>query len=130
MKNYLGRSIILVENYDDAAQFYQTNFDFIPLFDVTTDVGQRFLHVGTEPTDSLGIWFLKAEGKEQRDRVGNQTGAQPTLVIYTTDLNQLYNRLTKNKVRIKSTPITTPEYAFFHCYDLYGNELVIVELDE
>ena len=130
MKNYLGRIILLIEDYEEAADFYAKNFDFKKIFDLTTDVGQRFLHMGNDPTDSLGIWFLKAESAEQRKRVGDQTSGQPTMVIYTTDLAALYQKLKDNKVRIKVEPVYTPGYYFLHCFDLYGNEIVVVEIRE
>lgn len=129
MKNHLGRLILLVEDYEPALQFYQKNFEFETLFDITTSVGQRFLHIGTNSTNAMGIWFLKAEGKEQKERIGKQTAGQPTLVIYTTSLSELYDKLKHNNVRIKMEPVLTPQYNFFHCYDLYGNEIVVVELN-
>jgi hypothetical protein len=130
MKNYLGRIIILIEDYEKAALFYEENFGFKKMFDVTTDVGQRFLHMGNDPLDTLGIWFLKADTKEQKERIGNQTGGQPTMVIYTTALEEQYQKLKENNVKIKIAPVLTPGYNFLHCLDLYGNEIVVVEIKE
>ena len=42
MRNYLGRIVLLVEDYEKSANFYEKNFGFTRFFDVTTDVGQRF----------------------------------------------------------------------------------------
>jgi hypothetical protein len=84
--------------------------------------------MGSDPIDSLGIWFLKAEGKDQKDKIGKQTGGQPTLVIYTTSLQELYEQLVQNEVKIKVEPVITPGHSFLHCFDLYGNEIVVVEL--
>ncbi|WP_069659151.1 VOC family protein [Arcticibacter eurypsychrophilus] len=128
MKNYLGRIILLIEDYEEAASFYEKNFGFKKMFDVTTDAGQRFLHMGSDPLDTLGIWFLKADTKEQKERIGNQTSGQPTMVIYTTSLEELFKKLKDNNVKIKVAPVLTPEYKFFHCLDLYGNEIVAVEI--
>ncbi|GAA0893119.1 VOC family protein [Fulvivirga kasyanovii] len=129
MKNQIGRMVILVEDYDQALNFYQSNFGFNILHDVTTDVGQRFLHIGTGKTDALGIWFLKADGKKEKERIGSQTAGQPALVIYTDTLKELYNKLKDNGVKMKTELVITPEYKFFHCFDLYGNEIVVVQLD-
>jgi predicted enzyme related to lactoylglutathione lyase len=128
MKNYLGRMIVLVEDYDQAFTFYSKNFGFEKIFELTTDVGQRFLHIGSGGTGEAGIWFLKAEGKLQQSKVGSQTGEQPAMVIYTSNLHALYMQLSNNGVRIKTEPVITPGYSFLHCYDLYGNEIVVVEL--
>ena len=128
MKNYLGRVVLLVDDYEKASSFYENNFGFVRLFDVATDVGQRFLHIGPESKKEMGIWFLKAEGSEQKERIGNQTIGQPTLVIYTDDLEAQYNKMLANNVKIKVEPVTTPEYSFFHCYDSSGNELIVTQL--
>lgn len=126
MKNLIGRMILLVDDYEHACEFYEKNFGFKKIFDQSTSVGQRFLHVGDE--NGMGIWFLKADSQVQNQRVGNQTGEQPLMVIYTTDIAQLLHRLKNNKVQIKNDMVQTPEYKFFHCLDLYGNEIVVVEL--
>ncbi len=130
MKNYPGRMILLIEDYEKARSFYENNFGFKKIYDVTTDAGQRFLHMGSDSTDKFGIWFLKAESKEQKERIGNQTAGQPTLVIYTTSLDLLNKKLNENQVKIKVPPVLTPEYKFLHCLDLYGNEIVVVEIKE
>jgi predicted enzyme related to lactoylglutathione lyase len=127
MKNYLGRIILLVDDYEKAAAFYEANFGFKRIFDVTTDVGQRFLHMGNEQ-DQSAIWFLQAEGKDQKERIGNQTAGQPTMVMYTDNLEEMHQRLLANNVKIKVPPVTTPEYSFLHCYDVFGNEIIVTEL--
>ncbi len=128
MKNTLGRIILLVDDYEQSAAFYEENFGFSRVFDVTTDVGQRFLHLGHQGEDNAGIWFLKAEDKAQRERIGNQTAGQPTLVIYTSNLQELYGRLKNKGVKIKTEPVISPDYSFLHCFDHDGNEIVVVEL--
>jgi predicted enzyme related to lactoylglutathione lyase len=76
----------------------------------------------------MGIWFLKAEGKAQKERIGNQTAGQPAMVVYTNDLSAQYEKMLANDVKIKVEPVKTPEYNFFHCYDSSGNELIVTEL--
>ncbi len=128
MKNHLGRMILLVDDYEKAANFYAENFGFTKIFDVTTDAGQRYLHMGGDSAETMAIWFLKAETKDQKDRIGDQTAGQPTMVIYTSGLEETYQKLKSNGVRIKVEPVLTPGYKFFHCLDQCGNEIVVVEL--
>lgn len=126
MRNSIGRIIILVDDYDKASAFYEQNFGFKKIFNLTTSVGKRFLHIGNDT--GVGIWFLKADTPEQQQRIGNQTAQQPLMVIYTSDIEKLYHHLKSNKVTIKNEIVSTPEYKFLHCLDLYGNEIVVVEL--
>lgn len=130
MKTSLGRAIVLVENYDEAFRFYEANFSCKKIFDATTPAGQRYLHISFSDDDDTGIWFLKAEGPDQKNMVGKQTGGQPTLVIYTDDIDELYKRVRGNGVRIIEALVSTADSKFFHCLDLYGNRLTIVELPE
>tara|TARA_Y100001949_G_scaffold14686_1_gene10636 strand:+ start:653 stop:1045 length:393 start_codon:yes stop_codon:yes gene_type:complete len=129
MQNKMGRAVLLTCDYEASAAFYEKVFGFERLFDMTTNEGQRFLQLG-DKASNVGIWLLKAEGKEQEARVGNQTAGQPTLVIYTEDLDQLYQNMKKLQVEIKVAPVTGPEYHFLHCFDHDGNEIVVVELIE
>lgn len=77
MKNYLGRIILLLEDYEKAASFYEENFGFIKMFDVTTDVGKRFLHMGAGPLDTLGIWLFKS-GHQRTKRADWQSNKRTT----------------------------------------------------
>ncbi|MEQ8881661.1 MAG: VOC family protein [Cyclobacteriaceae bacterium] len=129
MQNKIGRTIILIRDYETSAAFYEKVFGFERIFDMTTQEGERFLQLGDKATN-VGIWLLKAEGKEQETRVGNQTAGQPTLVIYTEDLDQLYQNMKKYQVKIKVEPVAGPEYDYLHCFDHDGNEIIVVELKE
>ena len=82
------------------------------------------MHIGFDTADAIGIWFLKGDSA----RIGNQTSGEPTFVMYTNTLDALYQKLLKNGVKIKLKPVYTDAYCFFHCYDLYGNEIIVTEL--
>ncbi|MDN5200555.1 VOC family protein [Fulvivirgaceae bacterium BMA10] len=128
MKIQLGRVVILVDDFDQALHFYQTNFFCHTIFDNTTPEGKRYLHIGFSKKDSIGIWFLKAESDEQEDKVGKQTAGQPTVVLYTEDIEKLYTHVKGNGVKIVEKLVEVPGSKFFHCLDLYGNRITVVEL--
>ncbi|MFZ6011956.1 MAG: VOC family protein [Bacteroidota bacterium] len=126
MKISLGRVVILVHDYDEALAFYSSALNCIRLYDMTADNGQRFLHLGFEG-EPAGIWLLKAATPEQLQRVGKQTHG-PALVLYTDSFEDLHRQLVAHKVRVTKGPVVEPEYKFLHFLDLYGNEIVLVEL--
>lgn len=128
MTSRLGRFVILVNDYNDALNFYQKAFGATVWFDKTTEAGQRFLHIGFSKTDSAGIWFLQATGEESQRKVGRQTGGEPLLVVYTDNLRGVYDNLLELEARISREPVFDPDYSYLHCLDLYGNEIVVVEL--
>ncbi|MEO6695621.1 MAG: VOC family protein [Ignavibacteria bacterium] len=127
MELSLGRIILLVNDYDEAFEFYERVLMCKKFFDITEN-SKRFLHIGLNANDKAGIWFVKADSEEQKNHVGNQTAGQPVFVIYTDSLNDLYDHLLKERVEIVREPVETPEYKFFHFLDLYGNEIVMVEM--
>jgi predicted enzyme related to lactoylglutathione lyase len=128
MHTKLGRVVILVNDYDEAYQFYEANFFCKKIFDSTTPEGQRFLHIGFTENDGTGIWFLKADIEDPKTTVGKQTSGQPTLVIYTDDCNGLYTHVRNSGVTITEKLVSTTDSKFFHCLDLYGNRITVVEL--
>jgi len=127
MELSLGRIILLVNDYDEAFEFYEKKLKCKKFFDITENE-QRFLHIGFNANDKAGLWFLKAQTDEQKSRVGNQTAGQPMFVIYTDSLQEFYNHLINENVKIVREPVDIPEYKFFHFLDLYGNEIVMVEM--
>ncbi|MDN5216689.1 VOC family protein [Fulvivirgaceae bacterium BMA12] len=128
MKIELGRVVILVENYDLALDFYQKALGCHIIFDQTTPEGKRYVHVGFKKKDTTGLWFLKAETEEELKQVGHQTLGQPMMVLYTNDLEKVYQRLKDNQVKISKQPVVSPGYKFLHFLDLYGNEIIMVEM--
>jgi predicted enzyme related to lactoylglutathione lyase len=128
VKTSLGRIVILVHDYDKAFAFYQQNFACTKIFDSMSPTGQRFLHISFSQDDDIGVWFLKAEGPEQEAAVGKQTAGQPTLVIYTQKIEVLFQHVQQNGVTLVGTLVSSETSKFFHCLDLYGNRLTVVEL--
>lgn len=123
----LGRVVVLVRDYDEAYQFYQKAFGCHKMYDETRPDGQRFLHIGFGKNENNGIWFLRAS-EASESRVGNQTSGEPLLVLYTSDIFPLYDYIRESGVEINEELKITPKSKFFHCMDLYGNRIVIVEL--
>jgi predicted enzyme related to lactoylglutathione lyase len=107
---------------------HSKNFYCKKIFDETSENGQRLLHIAFSHDDKVGVWFLKADGESQKKLVGRQTGGQPMLVIYTDDVEELYYHVQGNGVQIAQTLSIARESKFFHCLDLYGNRLTVVEL--
>lgn len=125
MKTKLGRAVLLVDNYDEALAFYQRMFNCKVLFDETKD--RRYLHIGFSSDTNTGVWLLEDESVGENRRVGNQTNGHPTLVIYTDDVEGLYSHVSRNGVNIITPLNKLGSSRFFHCEDLYGNKLTIVQ---
>lgn len=124
----LGRFVLLVHDYDEARHFYCDKLGFEVIFDEETPEGQRFLHVGLPDQDSIGIWFMEPTSDEELIRVGKQTGRQPAMVLYTDDCRKESDRLMKQGIRFRRKPYESPEHISAHFEDVYGNEIILVQL--
>ncbi len=128
MKTDLGRVVILVNDYDEAFEFYKENFNCKKFFDITQFDGKRYLHISFGGESRAGLWFIKAETEEQKSLVGKQTAGTPLLVMYTDSLEEMTESFSEKGVKFKTEPIITDDYMSVHVYDLYGNEIVFVQL--
>lgn len=128
MKTELGRVVILVNDYDEAFKFYEENLGCKKFFDLTDELGRRYLHIGFNSESTAGVWFLKAETEEQRKHVGNQTAGEPVFVLYTDVLEELAQKFIENNVKVTKPPEVTEDSISLNFLDLYGNEIVLVQL--
>jgi catechol 2,3-dioxygenase-like lactoylglutathione lyase family enzyme len=126
-----GRTTLLVRDQDEALAFYRDKLGFEVLYDSRTSNGFRSLHIGLpgqlhEP--KVGLWLIPASGDEELARVGRQTGREPMLVVYTDDCRRAAATLVDRGVKFRIPPTADSDAVFAHFHDLYGNELVLVEL--
>ncbi|MFP4369060.1 MAG: VOC family protein [Candidatus Kapaibacterium sp.] len=125
-----GRIVVLVKDYENALRFYQNALGCSVIYDGKTDDGKRLLHLGFGLTDKAGLWLMKAENDEQEKLIGNQAGNQPFLVLYTDELDIYKKKFAENRVKILKEPNSGEDYKFMHFEDLYGNEIVLVEMEK
>ncbi|ATL46641.1 glyoxalase [Chitinophaga caeni] len=127
MNTSLGRIVILVNDYEQAYQFYVNKLGAKVLYDEALPGGERYLHVGFG-NSQCAFWLLAAAGEEQLKLVGKQTGGQPLAVLYTDDFDGFYKNLLHQNITINQAPATAPGSKFLHFADLYGNDFVLVQL--
>ena len=128
MKNQIGRIILLVHDYDECAAFYEEALGFHKIFDKTSENGKRYLHLAPSKVKSTGIWFLKAETEEQKEAVGKQTQGAPTFVLYTDAFEEMHRKMEEQGVTINKGPEESKDSLFLHFADLYGNEIIMVQM--
>jgi catechol 2,3-dioxygenase-like lactoylglutathione lyase family enzyme len=127
----LGRTTLLVHDYDKALAFYRDRLGFRVLHDEPTPDGGRYLHIGLSANHDeppIGLWLMRATGDDAA-LVGRQAGSHPFLVLYTDDCDATVQELERSKVEIRRPLATADGATFAHIADLYGNELLIVELE-
>ncbi len=128
-EDYIGRIIILVNNYDEALQFYTRALGCEVSFDQTMPDGQRYLHLSWG-NGNCGIWLMQATSPEARLQVGRQTAGHPVMVWYTHQFEKTIADLRSSNILFKKNPDYTPTHKSVHFYDLYGNEILLIEMLE
>ena len=118
---------LVVEDYDDAIQFYTKKLSFTLLEDTVLSETKRWVLVA--PPNSTGCCLLLAKGAndEQKSRIGNQTGGRVFLFLSTDDFWRDYKNMLANGINFVREP-AHQEYGTVAVFeDLYGNLWDLIE---
>lgn len=128
MIDYIGRTVLLVSDYDEAVRFYREKLGFEMLFDQRLESGFRAVHIGLPGQPGVGLWLNEARDDDSAALIGNQSSGGPFLVMYTADCRAACAQLESRGVPLLRQPQQEPGSIYAHFADLYANEIVLVEL--
>ena len=126
MKQNLANISLVVDDYDEAIQFYTQKLHFTLVEDTVLSETKRWVIV-KPPGSSCGLLLAKAANEEQKSRVGNQTGGRVFLFLHTNDFQRDYKNLIVNKVTIVREPSEEVYGTVAVFADLYGNLWDLIE---
>ena len=121
MKQEIAQIAIVVDDYDEAIAFYTQKLNFALIEDTKLSESKRWVKVKPVGPGSCSLLLAKANGDEQRTRVGNQTGGRVFLFLHTDDFDRDYQNLLRNKVTIIREPLVESWGKVAVFQDLYGN---------
>ena len=126
MDQQLAHIALLVNDYDEAIEFYTQKLGFILVEDTVLSEVKRWVLV-KPPGSSTALLLAKAANDKQQTRVGDQTGGRVFLFLYTDDLKRDYKNLQDKAVKIVREPVaeTWGTVAVFE--DLYCNLWDLIE---
>lgn len=118
---------ILVEDYDDAIEFYTKKLNFELVEDTKLSETKRWVRIKPKGNGDCCLLLAKASDKEQMDRIGNQTGGRVFLFLFTDNFDRDYKNLIDQKIAIEREPSdeTYGRVAVFN--DLYGNKWDLIQ---
>jgi catechol 2,3-dioxygenase-like lactoylglutathione lyase family enzyme len=120
MSQQLAHIALVVDDYDDAIEFYTTKLNFILVEDKPLSETKRWVIV-SPPGSGCSLLLAKGVGDEQQSRIGNQTGGRVFLFLKTDDFWKDYNLMKENGVSFVREP-TKESYGMVTVFeDLYGN---------
>ena len=118
---------LIVDDYDDAIRFYTEKLNFVLLEDTSLSETKRWVRIAPPGTESCALLLAKADGEEQRSRVGNQTGGRVFLFLHTDDFWRDYHAMSTNGVSFVRGLVKEPYGTVAVFADLYGNLWDLIE---
>lgn len=127
MNQRLAHIAIVVNDYDEAIEFYTKKLHFDLIEDTPLTETKRWVRVKPKGQDGCCLLLAKASNEEQQSRVGNQTGGRVFLFLHTDDFERDFQNLLNNQIEIVRQP-SKEEYGTVAVFkDLYGNLWDMIE---
>ena len=130
MYQRIAHIALLVEDYDEAIEFFTQKLDFTILEDTRIDDKKRWVMIAPPGAKECCLLLAKASDDRQRECIGNQTGGRVGFFLFTDDFWRDYNKMTERKIGFIRPP-TEFEYGTVAVFeDLYGNMWDLIEPNE
>src|SRR6186713_2047728 len=104
MNQHIAHIALVVNNYDEAIEFYSKKLNFILIEDTKLSETKRWVMVTPKGDGQCCLLLAQAATEEQKSRVGNQTGGRVFLFLYTDDFWRDYNNMLDKEITIVRTP--------------------------
>ena len=119
---------LVVDDYDEAIEFYTKKLDFDLLEDIyQPEQDKRWILVAPPNSKGAAIVLAQASKEEQKPFVGNQTGGRVFLFLSTDDFWRDYNRMLASGITFVREPVAQPYGTVAVFSDLYGNLWDLIE---
>lgn len=130
MKQSIVHIALVVDDYDEAIEFYTEKLNFTLIEDTAQSETKRWVLVAPSGAGECCLLLAKGVGEEQRSRIGNQTGGRVFLFLKTDDFWRDYQNMRARGVNFVREP-KNEEYGTVAVFaDLYGNLWDLIEYKE
>lgn len=130
VQQQIGNIALVVDNYDDAIEFYTKKLQFTLVEDTDLGGGKRWVQVSPPHSNGTNLLLAQASNDEQKRAVGNQTGGRVFLFLQTNDFWRDYELMKDNGVVFNEEP-RVEEYGTVAVFqDLYGNKWDLLQLNK
>jgi Lactoylglutathione lyase and related lyases len=127
MNQNIAHIALVVNDYDEAIQFYTGKLDFTLIEDTQQSETKRWVVVAPPGSDGCSLLLAKGIGEEQRSRIGNQTGGRVFLFLKTDNFWRDYKKMQEKEIIFLREP-KVEEYGTVAVFkDLYGNLWDLIE---
>ena len=127
MKQTIAQLTLLVNDYDEAIKFYTEKLNFVLKEDTQLSETKRWVLVAPPGSDGCCILLAKADGEEQKSKVGNQTGGRVFLFLNTDDIWRDHKNMKEKEITFIREPKEEVYGTVAVFADLYGNLWDLIE---
>jgi catechol 2,3-dioxygenase-like lactoylglutathione lyase family enzyme len=127
----LGSVTLVVNDYDEAIEWYTRKLGFLLLEDSPRDAGKRWVRVAPVGTDDgCALLLARATNEAQRQCIGGQTGGRVGFFLHTNDFQRDFDAMTARGVEFTEAPRHEAYGSVAVFKDLYGNRWDLLGLKE
>ncbi|KZS40508.1 glyoxalase [Aquimarina aggregata] len=127
MHRKLGSVTLVVENYDEAIQFYVEKLNFKLIEDTKLSDSKRWVLISPTDTNETTILLAQAATPEQQQAIGNQTGGRVFMFLHTDNFWDDYTIMKSKGVSFLEEPRNEIYGTVVVFKDLYGNTWDLIE---
>lgn len=104
MKQIISAVALLVPDYDDGLAFYVGVLGFDLIEDTELAPGKRWVLVAPKGSSETRLLLAKADGSDQEQAIGNQTGGRVFLFLKTDDFDRDFAAMSAQGVTFLEDP--------------------------
>ena len=123
----LGMITLVVDNYDEAIEYYTTALGFSLIEDTKMSETKRWVVIAPDETAGARLLLAEATTDSQRGAIGNQTGGRVGFFLYTDDFDRDYARMLEHNVAFTEEPRHEEFGKVIVFADKYGNKWDFIE---
>jgi catechol 2,3-dioxygenase-like lactoylglutathione lyase family enzyme len=127
MTQHLAAIALVVRDYDEALDFYVGKLGFDLVEDTKLSDTKRWVLVVPPGSRETRLLLAKADGPEQKTRIGNQTGGRVFLFLHTDDFQRDYAAMRARGVRFLEQPRSESYGTVAVFADPYGNKWDLIQ---
>jgi len=127
MQQYLAGISLVVNDYDEAIEFYTRKLSFTLLEDTRMSESKRWVVIAPPGSTGCTLLLAKAANDAQKAAVGNQTGGRVFLFLHTDDFDRDYNQMQEAGIEFIESPRQEAYGKVVVFADLYGNRWDLIE---
>ena len=128
MKQSLAHIALVVNDYDEAIEFYTQKLGFELIEDTPLSSTKRWVLISPKGSVGCTLLLAKAVGDEQKSRIGNQTGGRVFLFLRTDNFWRDYDTYVEKGISFIRPPKEEAYGTVAVFEDLYGNLWDLIEL--